>query len=217
MTLTRRRDIVVTHTSCPAAFWAGTFVIALALTFSTMSPALALTVRSEDTPSTVTTEPETSPEPTPTEETASTSEPTPTEETVSESPEPTYSDAPDDSATTTPTTTETEPSTDTWTYVAPRTTRRSTTTTTATPTAEPEVVVQVAPTAEPSATPTPQPTQETLITEVDYTSVSSAGASPLAVAALTASLVLAALLGAWALLYKLRLANRPTNGPFRRR
>jgi hypothetical protein len=37
------------------------------------------------------------------------------------------------------------------------------------------------------------------------------------ICAAATSLLLAALLGGWALLYKLRLANRPTITPFKRR
>ncbi len=212
----------------PAVFWVSAVTISLSLIFSAPPPALALNVRAEDAPPAITTEPPQSP----TEEPAIVPDQTP-DPIPDLMPDPapdvvdTRTDTPHDpTATPTDTTTvpsEVDPAPSSWIYVPPASTRRSTSvekktaSPTPTPTPEPTAVEEVAPTPVPSSTPTPEPTHETVITEVDYTTATSAGASTLAVIALSASLVLAALLGGWALLYKLRLANHPTTAPFKRR
>lgn len=213
--MTQPHRVVGTQKTRHAMFWISNAAIALALTFSMTSPALALTLHSEDTPNPASTEPTPSPE--------QTSDPTPsTDPTVLEEPVvdtgPTPKDVESRSDGSTIAPSEETPSTDTWTYVSPSI-RRPTVTATATPTAEPAAVIPVEPTAVPSSTPTPKPspTGAPVITEVDYTTASSIKVSPLAMVALTASLVLAALLGGWALLYKLRYANQPAHTRFRRR
>jgi uncharacterized iron-regulated membrane protein len=211
----------------PAALWVSAATVTLALTLATTSPALGVTVRAEDTPSAVNTEP---PAATDAEaESAAAAEAaaaqaaeTAAQAAAAQAAAEAAAAAAEETANATPPTEET-PATNKYTYVPPASTRRPTTlkkeavAQTPTPTPEPTVVEEIAPTAEPSSTPTPEPTDGTVITEVDYTTPASSGASTLAIVALSASLVLAAVLGGWALLYKLRLANRPTTSPFKRR
>lgn len=214
----------------PAVFWVSVVTITLGLTFSAQPPTFALTVRAEDTPHAVNTErPQSLPEDpaviltqTPDPIPVSTPEPAPKPDVGD-----TGTDTPSDStmkpSDITRQPAEVNPAPSSWFYVPPTSTRRSTSVEkrteapTPTLTPEPTAAVEVAPTAQPSAEPTPEPTHETVITEVDYTTPNSAGASTLAIIALSASLVLAALLGGWVLLYKPRLANRPTIAPFKRR
>ena len=215
----------------PAALWVSAATVTLALTLATTSPALGVTVRAEDTPSAVNTEP---PAATDTEaESAAAAEAaaaaaqaaeTAAQAAAAQAAAEAAAAAAAAAANATQPTEET-PATNNYTYVPPASTRRPTTlkkeavaqTPTPMPTPEPTAVEEIAPTVEPSSTPTPEPTDGTVITEVDYATPASSGASPLAIVALSASLVLAAVLGGWALLYKLRLANRPTISPFKRR
>ena len=217
----------MTVATTPAALWVSAATITLALTLATTSPELGVTVRAEDTPSAVNTEP---PAATDTEaESAAAAEAAAAaaqaaETTAQAAAAQAAAEAAAAAANATQPTEET-PATNNYTYVPPASTRRPTTlkkeavaqTPTPMPTPEPTAVDEIAPTVEPSSTPTPEPTDGTVITEVDYTTPVSSGASPLAIVALSASLVLAAVLGGWALLYKLRLANRPTISPFKRR